>query len=221
MSRNIIFFDCDGVLLDMYTPFCKEFMPGITPEMFKDYNISLYPPFNGDRQKMSEAFAKFIETPAHAQLEPMVTMMALEAVASMGYELQVITQSNGSTKARANRVWNLVNRFGKVFSGVHFTVAGQSKIEYIKNWADEELQDGDKIVALVEDRPDTIKECAEYPLRYRSNSAMAQMKAVGIKHTYNQQSWTLPRTYWFAGADSFCFALVCQTIDDQDSLYLG
>lgn len=218
MTRKVVWFDCDGVLLDMYTGFCKKYMPGITPTDFADYNIALYPPFNGDREAMVKAFEEFIETAEHANLPPLATITSLETLKNMGYELHVITQCGGSVTALTNRVWNLAKVFGPVFSGVHFTVFGQSKLDYINQWAADNLSGTDAVVALAEDRPQTVEECAEYVTSKGPQNVSRHIrgiKAVGIKQTYNKSHWDYPRTYWYSGVDAFCFALVYNTIENQ------
>lgn len=212
MTRKVIFLDVDGVLLDMMGPFARDYMNGMDPNTFEQYGIHVYPPFNGDVSKMADAFKDMIEKPIYGNLDPLATMTALEALKAMGYELQVITQSSGSTAARCNRVWNLVKKFGPVFSGVHFTVYKQSKLEYIDQWASNNLSGADRVVALVEDKPETVLETQSFIGKCRH---VRGIKAVGIKQTYNRATWDAPGTYWYSGVDAFCYAMVYTTVEAQ------
>jgi hypothetical protein len=216
MTRKVIFFDVDGVLLDMMGPFARDYMNGMDPNKFEQYGIHVYPPFNGDVLKMAEAFKTMIETPVYGNLEPLCVMTSLEALKAMGFELQVITQSSGTTNARTNRVWNLVKKFGPVFSGVHFTVYKQSKLEYINKWAGDNLSGADHVVALVEDKPETVLEVLDWKVRKDASRHIRGMRAIGIKQTYNKDTWEHPDTLWYPGVDSFAFSMVYHTIEKQD-----
>lgn len=223
--RKVIFFDVDGVLLDMMGPFCEQFMAPMKVTDLETYGCHIYPPYNGDIQQMANDFKTFIESPAYGDLSPLCIMTSLEALVAMGYELQVITQSSGSTNARANRVWNLVKKFGPVFSGVHFTVFKQSKLEYINEWSHTNLTGADKVYALVEDKPETVTETFDFSTRKTTKQGalvsthVRGLKAIGIKQTYNKASWDNPGELWFPGVDSFAFSLVHNTIENQVQTY--
>lgn len=223
--RKVIFFDVDGVLLDMMGPFCEQFMAPMKATDLEDYAISVYPPYNGDAGKMAADFKAFIESPKYRDLAPLATITSLEALVAMGYELQVITQSSGSTEARAGRVWNLVSRYGPVFSGVHFTVYKQSKLEYMNEWCHVNLTGADRVIALVEDKPETVTETFDFSSRKQTKQGalvsrhMRGLYAIGIKQTYSKASWDNPGELWYPGVDSFAHSTVIGTIERQVKEY--
>lgn len=171
MSKKVLFLDCDGVLLDWASQYLKHIGSPLNVFHITEYNFNKMGLFPTD-QEFFDSIAAFEKRLEWGQLPPMATQQHLEILHNAGFELHVLTQAgHGDPVVKTRRIWNLTRHFGSVFEGIHFTVRGQSKLDFMHDW---EAKHGN-VYGIVEDRGETLVEVAQDGI----------FKAIGIKYLYN------------------------------------
>lgn len=180
--KTSIWLDVDGVLLDYCSPFNK--FSGLEDKGHNYNNITNY-----DYTKLfassDECYGlmrKFAHSTEFENLPSIASVLDLEALKNMGYDVQVITQLDSEPRGKVARIKNLTRAFGNVFDMIHFTQRGECKLDYIRKH-----QQGESKIIVVEDNPATL---------FKVNSLVsAQLKEVGntfimgigIIHPYNTE----------------------------------
>ena len=180
--KKRIWLDCDGVLLDWTRPFLV--FSGLATRGVKYEDI-----FDIDLTKLYktpedfyEVMHKYHQSDTFSNLPALISQGAIEMLKNFGYELHVITQIENNPISRMNRMGNLTHRFGAVFTGVHFTERGQSKLDYILN-----MYPGDKAI-VIEDHPTFLKEASDYIETKLIRYGWSELLAYGVKHPYNEDA---------------------------------
>lgn len=206
-TRNVLFLDCDGVLLDWIRPFFRFCgIPEAEADTQQTYSLVSSGHFP-DLPTFLEKLHAFEQTPAWSQLPPLGTMMSLTDLVNSGLELQVVTALDVDALTAAKRVRNLGYHYGAVFSGVHVVGSGIDKNDFIRNWMDRQSpKDNINVVGLVDDKGTTLVETARR-WNYCVRQGLEAPTAYGIKQPYNRGDWGNEDIVWSAGLDALAFRL--------------
>lgn len=207
-TRNVLFLDCDGVLLDWIRPFFQ--FCGIpveeadTQQTYSLVSSGHFPDLPTFLDKMQE----FEQSNAWGSLPPLGTMLSLTDLKNSGLELQVVTALDVDASTAARRVRNLSYHYGPVFSGIHVVGGTMDKNVFIKQWCGRQNpRDNVNVIGLVEDKGTTLLKTAELH-RYAWDRGAEAPVSYGIKQPYNREFWGHPGIVWSAGIDALSFRLV-------------
>lgn len=178
--KTIVWCDVDGVLLDFLTPFLEHTglaEKGFTAENVKDYDFSL---LFSNKEESDEAIRDFTKSEAYNNLSTIASLLDLEALKNIGFELRAITQVDGDNIARVNRIKNLTSKFSGLFNGIYFTKPGQCKLDVISTFAG----DGERHI-IIEDNPALLTKLSEEVLRQIQTHGNSCLLGIGITHRYN------------------------------------
>jgi len=176
MSKPVVWFDADGVLLDFMSPFTK--LPEFTRNNvklsdIKDYDLAKY--FGeGEvgKARFKTALADFYATSQFASLDLLVNPVLLIALKQAGYELRVITKVPEGVGRHARRL-NLA-QYGDVFSEVIIVDPNTCKVNFLRQW--QHLKEPSAEYIVIEDDPNFLW----------SADVDNAFTVYGIRHTYNQ-----------------------------------
>lgn len=179
--KRVLWLDVDGVLLDYTRAFLKFAGLGTTYEDLTGYDLTTLFETKEQCWDTMKAFAcskEFAELPVHTPA------FYLHALKNAGYDLRIITQLTAPAHARKNRIANLTNVYGGIFSEIVFTEHGTCKLDYLRSrWYS--TKNGLPLGAmphylLVEDNPALLAKAEKL---YHSERAV--MEVLGISHPYN------------------------------------
>jgi hypothetical protein len=164
---KVLWFDCDGVLLDWVRPFLEYIKAPVKYEDLTQYDLSNL--FDGDVDNMVETINKFNATPAYNKLQSLVSKESLQNLKDTGYELRVITQVDGRLP-RVYRLDNLCRTFGNgMFAQIACVGRTTNKAEYLR--ASEPYE----TISVVEDNPSFFKKA----------EVVGGFRCMAIQHPYN------------------------------------
>lgn len=184
--KKVCWLDVDGVLLD-YTsafldfarPHMKEESKDISYGTLLDYDLTRLfhePDICYGVMKEFASSQEFANLPVHTDA------FYLHALKNAGYDLRIITQLTAPPHARKNRIANLTNVYGGIFSEIVFTEHGQCKLEYLAmrymNDMHSNVMGSVQEYILVEDNPKLLLKAATASYKF--------IETLGIHHPYNQ-----------------------------------
>lgn len=174
MSKEVIWLDVDGVLLDYVRPFFKFADLPITYEELPTYNFLNY--FESPKHGVDK-MRDFCNSDVFANLDPIADPVLLASLKNAGYELRIITQLVGEPFARINRIKNLTRLFGPIFSEVIFTEAGQCKLDILRQ--KNATENGHFI--LIEDNPKLLLKADSF------FDSWENIEVHAVLHPYNRE----------------------------------
>lgn len=177
MNKPIIWFDCDGVLLDWTRPFLDYAGHDVKYEELNDIDLSkLY--------SNPDDFLVHMEGYHHCMrfesLSPLVEPEAIDWLASMtDCEINIITQLEGHTP-QLSRIKNIVGVFGRdLAQKIHFTKRGECKLERIL------AQHPTSRHIIIEDHPATLKRISNRIESDLIDRGTTNITAYAVHHPYN------------------------------------
>jgi hypothetical protein len=178
--KKVLWLDVDGVLLDYTRAFLKFAGLGTTYEDLTGYDLTTLFETKEQCWDTMKAFAcskEFADLPVHTPA------FYLHALKNAGYDLRIITQLTAPAHARKNRIANLTNVYGGIFSEIVFTNIGECKLDYLwDRWCREgDFGDmGADSYILIEDNPKLLLKADD-----RENYGYVEVMA--IEHPYNNK----------------------------------
>lgn len=173
--KKVLWLDVDGVLLDYTRAFLKFAGLGTTYEDLTGYDLTK---LFETKEQCWDTMKKFACSYEFANLPVHTDAFYLHALKNAGYDLRIITQLTAPPHARKNRIANLTNVYGGIFSEIVFTDMGQCKLDYLWERWSAETDDVDYI--LVEDNPHLLtKHCVIDP---------QWLETLAVEHPYNKAS---------------------------------
>jgi len=186
--KKVLWLDVDGVLLDYtrsFLAFAKDAMKDdskhITYETLLDYDLTKLFPTQEDCWSKMREFAcsyQFANLPVHTDA------FYLHALKNAGYDLRIITQLTAPPHARKNRIANLTNVYGGIFSEIVFTNSGECKLNYLWGRWCGEAEEGDYAAdryILVEDNPNLL-------IKSDDLESYGYVEVIGVEHPYNKDA---------------------------------
>lgn len=181
MNKPVIWFDCDGVLLDWTRPFLEYSGLSIKYEDLTDIDLSkLY----ANPDDFFVHMHGYHNCMRFENLKPIVAPEAIEWLkAETGCEIHVITQLEANHIPRLNRLLNLERVFGRgTFDNIWFMTRGECKMERILS----EMPDRNHII--IEDHPVTLSRISKRIQDDLSIRGKTNLTAFGVHHPYNTKA---------------------------------
>jgi hypothetical protein len=178
--KKVLWLDVDGVLLDYTRAFLKFAGLGTTYEDLTSYDLTTLFDTKEQCWDTMKAFAcsqEFADLPVHTPA------FYLHALKNAGYDLRIITQLTAPAHARKNRIANLTNVYGGIFSEIVFTEMGQCKMDHLwGSWCGEgDFGDmGAESYILVEDNPKLL-------LKADDRNLYGYVEVLAVEHPYNKE----------------------------------
>lgn len=194
MSKPVIFFDVDGVLLDWqasFADYCTTHLGrNITKAHFqecKTYGLQDTGLFaEGEFFQMLQDHEK---SPAFSNLQPLVGGQWLYLVKQEGYSLHVLTAGGGgSLETRLSRRQNIALHFPAIFDRIHFMDYRGDKTQFMRDF---EKRVG-PVMGIVEDK-----------LEHLQDARLFNYRAWGIRDFHNRHS-TSDDISWFNTTAEAC-----------------
>lgn len=175
--KTILWLDVDGVLLDYTRPFLRFAGLPQTYETLFDYDLrKLF----GSEDECTNTMLRFARSEEFASLPPIADYVILEALKNAGYELRIITKLPAPPQAKINRILNLTEEFGPIFSEVVFTGATECKFDYLIKRKE---QEPDESYTIIEDNPEFLRKADNAFIE--NMELISKLEVVGIRHPYN------------------------------------
>lgn len=177
--KKVLWLDVDGVLLDYTRAFLKFAGLGTTYEDLTGYDLTK---LFETKEQCWDTMKKFACSYEFANLPVHTDAFYLHALKNAGYDLRIITQLTAPAHARKNRIANLTNVYGGIFSDIVFTDMGQCKLDYLrKRWQEDHARFGIyPHYILVEDNPTLLAKAEDLWHAERST-----VEVLGVSHPYN------------------------------------
>lgn len=179
--KRVLWLDVDGVLLDYTRAFLEFSKRSIKYEEMTTYDLTV---LFDSKEECFEQMKAFASSYAFANLPVHTDAFYLHALKNAGYDLRIITQLTAPAQARKNRIANLTNVYGGIFSEIVFTQHGQCKLDYLeRRWRHDNSVNYDNPYILVEDNPVLLGKAEN---QYHAERSLIQV--YGITHPYNTLS---------------------------------